>query len=178
MSITYQVTVSQHATVWRLNGRLHREDGPAVEFASGTKVWYHNDLRHREDGPAIEYADGDKHWYRHGLCHREDGPAREYASGHKEWCLDDRLHREDGPAIEYANGSRGWYLNSEELTEEEFNARMNPVKQMTDIDLLKLALEDLEWARIILGIDTDLCGAECLDDVIAKIKARLENEDA
>ena len=48
---------------WRLNGKLHREDGPAVEYASGNKVWYLNDKLHREDGPAVEYASGGKEWY-------------------------------------------------------------------------------------------------------------------
>ena len=27
---------------WTLNGNLHREDGPAVEYVSGDKVWYLN----------------------------------------------------------------------------------------------------------------------------------------
>jgi hypothetical protein len=27
------------------------------------KGWYINGKRHREDGPAIEYSDGDKYWY-------------------------------------------------------------------------------------------------------------------
>ena len=27
---------------WFLNGKLHREDGPAIEWADGTKVWYLN----------------------------------------------------------------------------------------------------------------------------------------
>jgi len=48
---------------WYLNGRYHREDGPAIEFANGSKHWYLNGKRHREDGPAIEYANGDKEWY-------------------------------------------------------------------------------------------------------------------
>ena len=25
---------------WRLNGKLHREDGPAIEWADGYKFWY------------------------------------------------------------------------------------------------------------------------------------------
>ena len=81
---------------WYLNGKLHREDGPAIEYASGDKYWHLNDKRHREDGPAIEYADGDKYWY-----------------------LNDELHREDGPAIEYADGDKSWWLNGKEVTEEE-----------------------------------------------------------
>ena len=48
---------------WLLNGQLHREDGPAIEYANGTKVWLLNNKRHREDGPAIEWADGAKSWY-------------------------------------------------------------------------------------------------------------------
>jgi hypothetical protein len=47
---------------WRLNGKCHREDGPAIEFANGTKKWLLNGKYHREDGPAIEWADGDKSW--------------------------------------------------------------------------------------------------------------------
>jgi len=41
----------------------HRLDGPAIEYASGTKAWYVDGKRHRLDGPAIEWADGDKSWY-------------------------------------------------------------------------------------------------------------------
>ena len=48
---------------WYLNGKLHREDGPAIERANGSKSWYLNGKRHREDGPAIEYANGYKAWY-------------------------------------------------------------------------------------------------------------------
>ena len=48
---------------WRLNGKRHREDGPACELANGTKEWWLNGKYHREDGPAIEYANGDKDWY-------------------------------------------------------------------------------------------------------------------
>jgi len=46
---------------------FHREDGPAVEFANGSKSWYINDKRHREDGPAIEWSDGDKEWWINGV---------------------------------------------------------------------------------------------------------------
>jgi len=45
---------------------LHREDGPAVEYATGSKIWYINDKIHREDGPATVCADGEKGWYING----------------------------------------------------------------------------------------------------------------
>ena len=32
----------------------------------GDKYWYLNDNLHREDGPAIEFASGDKYWYLNG----------------------------------------------------------------------------------------------------------------
>ena len=28
--------------MWWLNGKLHREDGPAAEYADGTKMWWLN----------------------------------------------------------------------------------------------------------------------------------------
>ena len=48
---------------WKLNGKYHREEGPAIEYANGTKAWFLTDMRHREDGPAIEDVDGNKVWY-------------------------------------------------------------------------------------------------------------------
>ena len=57
---------------WYLNGKLHREDGPAREYASGDKFWYLNGKLHREDGPAVEYASGSKSWYLNGKLHREE----------------------------------------------------------------------------------------------------------
>src|SRR6056300_228359 len=66
------------------------------------------------------------------ILHREDGPAVVSADGDKEWYLNNKLHREDGPAIEYADGDKLWYLNGEHFTEEEFNARTNPVELTLD----------------------------------------------
>lgn len=88
-------------------------------------------ILHREDGPAVEYECGYKEWWIDGEVHREDGPAIEYEDGSKSWFLDGKRHREDGPAGEYANGSKEWYLDGEYLLEEEFNARMNPVTELT-----------------------------------------------
>ena len=49
-----------------LNDQLHRIDGPAVEWANGTRMWYLNGQRHRTDGPAFECADGYYAWYVNG----------------------------------------------------------------------------------------------------------------
>ena len=69
------------------NGNLHRTDGPAVEFADGSKLWYQNGKRHRTNGPAVEWVDGEKSWWVNGKLHRTDGPAVEQADGYKFWCL-------------------------------------------------------------------------------------------
>ena len=59
--------------VWCLNGKYHREDGPAVEYADGSKFWYLDGKKHREDGPAVECAGGTKSWYLNGKCYTEEG---------------------------------------------------------------------------------------------------------
>ncbi len=51
-----------------------------------------------------------------------------HGNGTKYWHLNGKLHREDGPAIEWADGDKDWYLNGNHLTEEEFNARNEPIK--------------------------------------------------
>jgi len=64
---TYKVDVYDNGDKhWCLNGKLHREDGPAIERADGSKSWYLNDDLHREDGPAAESSDGSKHWFLNG----------------------------------------------------------------------------------------------------------------
>ena len=43
--------------------KLHRLDGPAVEFGDGTKWWFINGKQHRHDGPAVEWPNGTKFWW-------------------------------------------------------------------------------------------------------------------
>jgi hypothetical protein len=51
---------------WWAYDRLHRTDGPAIEWLDGCKSWWINGIRHRTDGPAVEFTDGDMWWYMHG----------------------------------------------------------------------------------------------------------------
>ena len=75
---TYEVRIYKNGDeFWYRNGKLHREDGPAVEWTDGSKFWYRNGKYHREDGPAIEYANGDKFWYRNGKQRTEEKFNRE-----------------------------------------------------------------------------------------------------
>jgi hypothetical protein len=100
-------------------------------YADGSKYWFLNGKQHREDGPAIECADGSKYWYLNGKYHREDGPACEWTNGDKYWFLNGKYHREDGPACEYANGDKFWYLDDIPMTEQEHQQQTNPAKELT-----------------------------------------------
>ena len=67
-ALKYHIEVDMRGTRWYYNSanQLHREGGPAVEWADGRKSWYQNDKRHRIDGPAVEWWNGDKAWYING----------------------------------------------------------------------------------------------------------------
>lgn len=106
---------------WRLNGLLHREDGPAFEGANGTREWWFNGRRHREDGPAVEWSNGSKWWYLNG-----------------------KRHREDGPAIERDDGTREWYLNGKALSEPDYLKELESrgiENEYTRINAIKLDVE-------------------------------------
>ena len=95
--IKYEVTVEDDGTQeWRLNGKMHREDGPAYLSHDGWKAWYLNGKLHREGGPAVIGSDG-----------------------YNAWWLKDERHREDGPAIVYPDGNKEWWLNNKEVTEAD-----------------------------------------------------------
>ena len=102
----YKVMIYDNRTEWYMNGKLHRIDGPAVEYTNGTKYWYMN-----------------------GKCHRENGPALEYAHGSKSWWINGKLHRIDGPAVEYANGNKLWWINGKNYSEQSFNEYINKQKK-------------------------------------------------
>ena len=115
-------------------------------YENGSKYWYLNDKLHREDGPAIEYAGGTKAWWLNGELHRVGGPAVEYDYGTKFWYLYGKLHREDGPAFEGANGSKEWYLNGYRVTEGEHKRRTSKATcsgKVVKIDGIEYELKEL-----------------------------------
>lgn len=94
-----------------LNGKLHREDGPALELLNGTKSWFSLGQLHRKGAPAVVKPDGQRCWYENGKLHREDGPAITKADGTKKWYRRGILHRQDGPAVENPNGTGEWWFD-------------------------------------------------------------------
>lgn len=107
-------------TRYVLDGKLHREDGPAKICARceirnedgtlrrvfGSKRWFKHGQPHRAGGPAFEFETGTQKWYVDGKLHREDGPAVTTRDGVSEWWLHGRLHREGAPAIIHAYGTQ------------------------------------------------------------------------
>jgi len=61
------------------------------EYVNGDKLYLLNGKLHREDGAAVEYANGDKQWYLNGKCHRIDGPAVEHVNGYNSWYSNDQF---------------------------------------------------------------------------------------
>jgi hypothetical protein len=109
---------------YRLNGKLHRTDGPAVERFDGYKSWHLNGKRHRIDGPAIIYPNGDKEWWKEDIQYTENFENKlnkikmdkEFEKNVREnryttYRLNGRLHREDGPAVEWTNGDKHWWVD-------------------------------------------------------------------
>lgn len=67
------------------------QEKPVCKYLpDGSRIWKLNNKLHREDGPAIEDPNGDKYWFINGQCHREDGPASEFGDGGKDWFWHDR----------------------------------------------------------------------------------------
>ena len=122
---------------YRLNGILHREDGPALEYFNGDKYYFVDGILHREDGPAVfldnenkeliklgivspddEFSYGIREYYFKGSLHREDGPAIEYSDGEKRYCINGGLHRDDGPAVIKGNHAEFW-INGKKISETD-----------------------------------------------------------
>ena len=120
--------------VEKYQGILEQTREPVMQQDSdGSKHWFLNGKHHRVDGPAAEYADGSKHWYLNNKRHRVDGPAYEDANGNKWWYLNGKLHRIDGPAVEYTNGYKEWWLNDKEYTEKKFWTHTPLRKEIEDL---------------------------------------------
>jgi hypothetical protein len=61
-------------TQWKVNGMLHRINGPANVTDDGDEGWYRDGKLHRDgDMPAVTNAD-QKMWYVNGKRHRDGGP--------------------------------------------------------------------------------------------------------
>jgi len=100
MSITVEFSkdiADNEIMTWKINGVIHKEDGPAIICENGYQEWYLYDQLHRLDGPAIIHPQGYNEWYYNG-----------------------KLHRMDGTALDHPHVKK-WYIHGTELTEQQFN---------------------------------------------------------
>lgn len=93
----------------------------------GSIFYYVNDKLHREDGPAIEWWTGSIEWYKDGILHREGGPAEDHVIWDK-WFYNGELHRIDGSALNlhYANEYH-WFYHGKSIdcsSQEEFERKI------------------------------------------------------
>ena len=136
---------------------------------SGTKIWWLNGKRHREDGPAYN-VNGNKSWWLNGKRHREGGPAFEDANGIKEWWLNGKRHRVDGPAFEDANGYKEWYLHGKGVTEQDVmgSDKIQQLSLNQHENLLVMRVPLYESLETLI----DLHGAEEVFSVLGKIVSK------
>jgi hypothetical protein len=88
----------------------------------GVREWRGPDGKlHRDDGPAIEYQDGAADWFHHGALTKKLYPTgtvvfyRDIADGFEE---DERLvvkHRVDGPAVIRWEGLELWFVEDKQI---------------------------------------------------------------
>ncbi len=75
------LTINDNCTTYRLFGKLHRDNGPAIIYPDGEQKWYQNGNLHRDDGPAIIHSDGTQKWYHYDKQHKDDGHAVIHSDG-------------------------------------------------------------------------------------------------
>lgn len=132
-------------TVYVLDGKMHRSDGPAC-IGADIEIWIQNGKYHRTDGPALIigvykywYLNGNMHrypdstgeigpalivedrqmWFRHGSLHRDGDMPAVITNNNKEWYKNGTRHRLNGPAI-IKNGFKEYYINGKLLSRKEF----------------------------------------------------------
>ncbi len=110
-----------------VSSNIMNPDSTAVERPDGTREHWHRGRLHREDGPAIEFAGDELRlnlpfgrlrlvgpaelWLRRGRLYRDDEPAIRDAKGSALWFADGRVHREGGPAVEDVDdGTNLWWF--------------------------------------------------------------------
>ena len=63
-----QITFPNGTTIYLKDGKLHRENGPAIEFLGSGKAYFIDGALHSDKGPAIYWPyEEDCHWYVHGV---------------------------------------------------------------------------------------------------------------
>lgn len=85
---------SDHTEYWYRRGLVHREEksGPAITYSDGREEWWVEGKLHREKGPAVVVpsycsVDEPEEWWYEGKLHRVGGPAVIHKDGRKLWYI-------------------------------------------------------------------------------------------
>ena len=99
-----------------------------VEWPDGSRYWFLNGKFHKEDGPAVIKSiiniDDCEEWYFHGFPHRIGGPAISSPDSIC-WYEEGELHRVDGPAIIDVAGRKSYYLYGKFYSKEDFLSELS-----------------------------------------------------
>jgi len=129
---------------WVKNGKLHREDGPALITEDGLQFWYKKGLIHREDGPAVIGADGHQEWWidnnqyskeEFDAIHNKYTGHIKFANGTQKWFKNGQWHREDGPAEIWVTGERFWWLNGLQYSRDDYWRELHKRGKISDEEL-------------------------------------------
>lgn len=113
-------TVTELQTTHTKNGVLHNPYGPAKIRKDGSYRWEINGKLHREDGPAFICPSGKD--FRH---QRDDdgvpvGVEPEIECPIEAWYTHGKKHNPKGPAVKWLDGRQEYWLDGEELKQEEW----------------------------------------------------------
>ncbi len=133
------------------------ESTPTTDM-NGHTFWINAQSQlHRDDGPAIEWADGAKEWYQHGELHRDDGPAVEEAGGARAWYINGRLVARSTPPMESGlPDEMTWFAPDRRTPPSVSNAGVRGGGNWAD---LAHSLGPIEAHRLYLEVDGDLLAA-------------------
>ncbi len=165
-------TIENETGKFHLNGdsQFHCNNGPAIIYLNGNKEWYQKGKLHRLDGPAIDYNDGllTEYWvngvqhtkeefdniyraplnkvyvyrehpngikttHQNGVLHSQRGPAVEGPLSKESITLNN--HVLSGPVINFLNSYKEYWLDGKHLSPIEFNAinKSKPFENQTII---------------------------------------------
>ena len=110
-------TIKYGEQQWWKNGKLHREDGPAIIYQDGTQKYCYNGKLHRENFPAVIYPNGSVEWWKNGKLHNKSGPAVQVQEGY----------------FIYNNYSGG--VNRDQMKWDSFRKRRYYMERMSAIEL-------------------------------------------
>lgn len=94
---------------YRLNGKLHNAEGPAVINPDGSFEHWINGKRHNLKKPSYFHPEKKDAWFLNGLTKHNNG-SHNSDYGYEVWRCNDNIHRLNKPAIKKPNGTKIWYF--------------------------------------------------------------------